>query len=117
MAKKDANTSVEMLAASFTKLEGMGVRLPSTDIVLQHDNTRREFKNNSGLRFCGAQVSSKNIKSITCQYLRRGHAHEDVDQLFALLSKHLLRVRQMQTVDDVVSTIRSFFQGHPPFSG
>lgn len=116
--KKDASTSVEMLSAAFTKIQAMGIPLASTDVVLQHDNTCREFKNNSGLRRACAQVSSKNVKSITCQYLRSGHTHEDVDQLFGLLSKYLLRIRQMQTPSDVVETIQGFLANTKlPFAG
>lgn len=55
--KKDSNASIEMLSYALTLLARQGLHLPSTDIVLQHDNTSREFKNNGALRWACSQVS------------------------------------------------------------
>ncbi|CAK9005962.1 unnamed protein product [Durusdinium trenchii] len=56
------------------------------------------------------EVSSRNIRSFVVQYLRSGHTHEDIDQTFGALSKHLLRVRDLQSPSDVVNTIKDFLQ-------
>lgn len=56
------------------------------------------------------KVSSRNIRSFVVQYLRSGHTHEDIDQTFGALSKHLLRVRDLQSPSDVVNTIKDFLQ-------
>lgn len=48
------------------------------------------------------------MRSITCQYLRTGHTHEDVDQLFGTLSKYMLKVRDLQCPADLVKAITDF---------
>lgn len=106
--KKDGNASVELLSCALTLLEKRGLNLAAADVFLQHDNTCREFKNNNGLRWGCSQVSCKNIKTLTCSYLRTGHTHEDIDQTFGALSSYLNRVRRLQTPEDVVQTIKQF---------
>ena len=99
----------------FTHLQQRGVPLSQTHVILQHDNTCREFKNHSGLRFCASQISSKNLMGVTCSFLRTGHTHEDIDQMFSRMSKHLQRVPVLQTPDDVCNTINDFLQqAHMP---
>ena len=113
--KKDGNASVEILAHMLTHLKQKGIPLSQSHLVLQHDNTCREFKNHSGLRFCASQVSSKNLMGVTCSFLRTGHTHEDIDQMFSRMSKHLQRVPVLQTPDDVCNTINDFLQeAHMP---
>ena len=106
--KKDANASIEILSHALSMLQKSGVNLAACDITLQHDNTCREFKNNGGLRWAATQVSASNIRSFVAQFLRSGHTHEDVDQGFAALSKHLLQVRQLHTPEDAARCIQSF---------
>lgn len=116
--KKDSNASIEILAAMLTRLRDKGLPLSQMHVHLQHDNTSREFKNNGGLRWAASQVSSKNLLSVTCSYLRTGHTHEDIDQVFSRLSKHLGRVRDLQDPNDVCATIEDFLQrAHMPFEG
>ena len=55
---------------------------------------------------------------MTCSYLRTGHTHEDIDQIFSRLAKHLGRVRDLQDPSDVCATIEDFLKNaHMPFEG
>lgn len=75
--RKDGSASVEMLAHMLTRLQRKGVPLSQTHLVLQRDNTCREFKNHCGLRFCASQVSSKNLASGECDlffFKNRSHS-------------------------------------------
>lgn len=108
--KKDPNASIELLSHGLTLLQRQGQDLPTTDLYLQHDNCCREFKNNSGLRWAASQVSGANLRSICCSYLRTGHTHEDVDQIFGTLSKFMLKQRKLQTPGDVQAMIEAFLK-------
>ena len=106
--KKDGNASTEMLSFVLTRLQRQGLHLPSTHLVLQHDNTCREFKNHNGLRWCISQVSGGNLASTTCQFLRTGHTHEDIDQQFGRLGKWMQKFRDIQTPSEVADVIRQY---------
>lgn len=114
--KKDGNASVEILAHMLSRLKAKGLPLSRMRVVLQHDNTCREFKNATGLRWGASQVAGKNVASMTHRYLRCGHTHEDIDQIFSRLARHLRKVRDMQTPQDVCKVIEDFLQtAHFPF--
>ena len=116
--KKDANMSVELLAHALTLLQRQGQNLATTSLWLQHDNTCREFKNAHGVRWQCAQVVSKNIYRCTSAFLRSGHTHEDIDQVFGSVSKWLLKCRDLQDPTDVRAAILSFLsQAKMPFEG
>lgn len=104
--KKDGNATTEMLSFALGVLRRQGVHLPSTSLILQHDNTCREFKNHNGLRWCVSQVSAGNLARITCQFLRSGHTHEDIDQQFGRLGKFMQKFRDIQTPNDIAEIIR-----------
>ena len=106
--KKDGNASTEMLSYVMGVLARQGLHLPSTHLVLQHDNTCREFKNHNGLRWCVSQVSSGNLASVTCQFLRTGHTHEDIDQQFGRVGRWMQRHRDIQTPNEVADVISKF---------
>lgn len=106
--KKDGNASTEMLSYILGVLHRQGLHLPSTALVLQHDNTCREFKNHNGMRWCISQVSAGNLASISCQFLRTGHTHEDIDQQFGRLGKFMQKYRDIQTPSEVADVIRQF---------
>lgn len=55
--KKDGSASVEIMSHALTCLERQGCHLPSTDLILQHDNTSREFKNHNAFRWAACQVA------------------------------------------------------------
>ena len=110
--------SVELLAHALTLLKKQGQNLASTALWLQHDNTCREFKNAHGVRWMASQVGCKNLDRITAAFLRTGHTHEDVDQCFGMLSKWLLKCRDLQDPLDVKKAISQFLsQAKMPFEG
>ena len=116
--KKDGNFSCEMLSHVLTLLERQGQCLANAQLYLQHDNTCREFKNNIGLRWCCSQVFGHNLDRVCCSFLRSGHTHEDVDQVFSQLSKSLLKCRDLQTPEDIQQAIASFLsQAKMPYEG
>ena len=106
---KDSNSSVECLAHTLNILsKEHNVNLRGHHINIQSDNTPREIKNNHSMRWLICQVSCSNIKSASLRYLRTGHSHEDVDQCFGRLAKHLARVRNIETPQDFVRIVKSF---------
>ena len=106
--KKDGNASTEMLSFVMGVLARQGLHLPSTHLICQHDNTSREFKNHNGLRWCVSQVSAGNLASITCQFLRTGHTHEDIDQQFGRLGRWMQRYRDIQTPSEIADVISNY---------
>ena len=87
---------------------GTGFRCVSAWMCIA-DNTSREVKNNMLLRWAAAQVSSSNVRSITFRFLRQGHSHEDVDQAFGRLSRHLSSKLQRANVpQDFVDSVDGF---------
>ena len=106
--KKDSNTSIELLAHALEKLAASGVRLEATDLVVQADNTCRECKNNPMIRFLAAQVSCGHLRSATMSYLRSGHSHEDIDQVFGRLAQHIMKVKRIETSDDLCDVVQDF---------
>lgn len=106
---KDSNASCESLASAFDLLQGHHhTDLRASHIIVQADNTARELKNNQTMRFCAAQVSCGNIKSISLQFLRAGHSHEDIDQVFGRVARHLSRARKIQNPEEIMEQLRTF---------
>lgn len=107
---KDSNASTETLCHAMHLLErDFDVYLPGCALHIQADNTSREVKNNMLLRWAAAQVSSSNVRSITFRFLRQGHSHEDVDQAFGRLSRHLSSKLQRANVpQDFVDSVDGF---------
>lgn len=93
---KDSNASTETLCHAMHLLE-------------RDFDASREVKNNMLLRWAAAQVSSSNVRSITFRFLRQGHSHEDVDQAFGRLSRHLSSKLQRANVpQDFVDSVDGF---------
>ena len=107
---KDSNASVELLAHGLTVLKQMGAPLHEMHIGVQSDNTCREVKNSQCLRFLGALVSGRIVRSSSLSCLRSGHSHEDIDQCFGWLSKFSMRCRRLQTPGDVVDCIEAWLK-------
>ncbi|CAE7294563.1 unnamed protein product, partial [Symbiodinium sp. CCMP2592] len=111
--RKDSNTCVELVGSCLQRLKDRGMQLSRTHVNIQADNTSREMKNGPVLRMLAALVSNGSCLSATASYLRTGHSHEDVDQLFGQVAKHLKRVRQCQTSEELVSHVQSFLDALP----
>lgn len=109
--QKNSDASIETLAHALTLLEKEhGVALSQCHIHVQADNTAREIKNNYFLRWSACQVSCGNVGALSVRFLRTGHSHEDVDQAFGRLARHLAKLRLAQTQADFARSIRSFSQ-------
>ena len=106
---KDSTTMCELLAHCLTLLQRQGVVLSKVSLTVQADNTPREYKNNPFLRFLAFLTSNQIVASASLKTLRTGHSHEDVDQVFGLLAKHLVhRVRSLATPSDFVRHIHDW---------
>ena len=85
--KKDSQTQLETLARALSELcvaKGLALGLH-----FQQDNCFREGKNQYMLCFCLSLVLFGCVRWSSCGYLRTGHSHEDVDQVFGCLSRLL----------------------------
>ena len=79
---------IELIGHALTLLQGRGVNLRASSIVVQCDNTPREQKNNPVFKFLGGLVRWHCCQSALSS-LRTGHSHEDIDQCFGQLAKYL----------------------------
>ena len=113
---KDSNMTIETLAHTLTVLvKEFRVDLTQVHLCIQVDNTCREAKNNMVLRWCAAQVSCGNVKSISLNSLRSGHSHEDVDQCFGQLARCIARHKRAATLDHFMQIVGDFAKGmHRP---
>ena len=75
--------------------------------MLVADNTTKSAKNQFVLRFLSYLVGRKIFKSVTLFQLMVGHAHEDLDQLFAVVYSYLKKKASWQTPDEVLQHIKS----------
>ena len=117
--QKNSDASVETLCHALHLLQSKhGVVLSQTHLNIQADNTVREIKNNHCLRWAAAQVSSGNLLGISFRFLRTGHSHEDVDQCFGRLAKHISKLQKAETPDDFLASIQTFasnmYRPHEP---
>ena len=110
--RKDANTCLELVAHSLTRLKQTGWDLTRTTYRLQCDNTSRELKNNVTLRFLASLISAGVLSQAYLESLRSGHSHEDIDQIFGGLARHLLKLRDAPTSDHFVDSINLFLQNY-----
>lgn len=109
---KDASVMVELLAHLLTLLRKSGVNLSMLNLHVQADNTTRELKNATALRFLSALVSAGVLASASLQHLRSGHSHEDIDQLFGSLALFIVRhSRHCETPDQFIRVIQRFADG------
>ncbi|CAK9061755.1 unnamed protein product [Durusdinium trenchii] len=106
---KDSNTSCEILADSLQRLAVAGVDLSACRVTLQADNTCREVKNGILMRYVASLVSDGVIGSGRLSFLRTGHSHEDIDQLFGRVASFIkLKVRTALTSSDFVHALEEF---------
>ena len=109
---KDSNASVETMAHALHLLESEhGVCLRGCSLSIHADNTCREVKNNPFLRWAALQTSCGNFKNVSVRFLRTGHSHEDVDQAFGRLARHLSRLKVAQEPSDFLDSIKQFASG------
>ena len=58
-------------------------------LYLELDDCGRENKNRYVLAFLALLVEEKVFEEIEIGFLMKGHTHEDIDQLFSCVSRHL----------------------------
>ena len=63
-------------------------QLPRT-LFLQVDNASKETKNKAVTAYCAALVEAGVFDTIIVSYLLKGHTHEDIDQIFSVVSEKL----------------------------
>ncbi|CAK9008227.1 unnamed protein product [Durusdinium trenchii] len=89
--RKDSGAQIEQLARGLESVSQEYNMLPY-GLMVQQDNTYREGKNRHYLAFHVLLVSLKVLRWSVCSYLRVGHSHEDIDQVFSvqaqLISRH-----------------------------
>ena len=72
--------------------------LPFPDhLVVQSDNTTSQAKNSEVAKFLAVLVSKGKFCTAVLNFLRVGHTHEDVDQVFGVLLALVLRRVKFQT--------------------
>ena len=102
---KDANFSTECVACALN-LASKSLHLPSTDVIIQCDNTSRELKNGHFLRFCAAAVSNQTVRTMGVSCLRTGHSHEDIDQLFGQISTRIAKMKSVPSSEAFLEAMR-----------
>jgi hypothetical protein len=88
---KDSSWCCDLLAWTLNVIGGR-TDLRSVHANVQCDNTTRECKNGTILRFLALQVGGQRLKSGQLSCLMSGHSHEDVDMWFASIA-HVLESR------------------------
>lgn len=106
---KDSNTSIEILASTMTRLTQLGCDLPSSRVTIQADNTCREVKNGHVMRWASSLVSDHRCQEICMSFLRSGHSHEDIDQVFGSAADWIRRrLPRAESSEDVVTSLQGF---------
>ena len=96
--------------SSLTKLDSLGKKL-----FIQLDNTSKENKNKHLLRFAAQLIERKKFEEVQISFLMVGHTHNDVDQMFSLISKRLFKsntknLQQLRTkIRESSTKVSSFF--------
>ena len=85
---KDSTTMVELISHALTILQKK-VDLRKCAVTIQCDNTPRELKNNPMCKYLSYLVCNNILFASALSSLRTGHSHEDIDQVFGQLAKHL----------------------------
>lgn len=86
----DPNLTMNVLLHSISRI---GNHLPPT-LFIQLDNCYRENKNYSFLGVCALLVYRRHVQDIQINFCLTGHTHEDIDQVFSVISDKLKRYRK-----------------------
>ncbi len=88
---KDTNFTCELIMHALTMIMRQhGQRqLAEAHLHVQLDNTSSCNKNNILLRFLAFITAKCMVTSATCNFLRKGHTHEDIDQYFGQVAKRI----------------------------
>lgn len=84
--------------------------LSQCEVIAFGDNSSKELKNNSVCRLLAGLTNSFRIKRSELRTLESGHSHEDLDQVFSVLSAHLSTVQELHTPEDFRSSIQEWLE-------
>jgi hypothetical protein len=94
---------LEVLCLLLTKVSDMckaaGRRFPA-HLVVQADNTVAQTKNSFVSSFLSYVVGQSKFSTATMNFLMVGHTHEDVDQMFGLVTELLVRKHKWETPEE-----------------
>ena len=76
---------------------------------LQSDNTTAQSKNSSSHLCCALLVGRRQMSTVTCSYLTKGHTHEDVDHFFGELLP-ILRRNHFECLEDMQQLLQKELQ-------
>jgi hypothetical protein len=79
-------------------------------LVIQSDNTTAQAKNDETLVFLTLLVLRQRFQTATLNFLMPGHTHEDVDQLFGLVTAWMLQLPCFNSPADVLEHLHSRLQ-------
>ena len=105
---------IEILCRVIQSIATKG-NLPS-HLCLQSDNTTSFSKNGPTHLFMAWLVASSRFCTVTCNYLTRGHTHEDVDSFFSELLP-ILRRRDFQCLEDILAFLETDLKTRAEESG
>lgn len=99
-----ASTFCELLTRTLSRVRDIcgqrGTPFPA-HLVVQSDNTTSQAKNAEVQKFLAILVRKFKFHTIVLMFLRVGHTHEDVDQMFAVLLTLVLRRTRFQRPEDL----------------
>ena len=107
---KDSSWCCDLLAWTLNVI-GEYTDLRNVHLNIQCDNTSRECKNGTILRFLALCVGSARLQSAQLNCLISGHSHEDIDVWFATIA-HVLEARnELHTPEAFRAALDHHLQG------
>ena len=98
--------SCELLAHAISTIaQHFHLELHKCDVRIHGDNSSKELKNNSCLRWLSELVSSHRIRSGCVATLQAGHSHEYIDATFGLLAAHLAGYSELHVPQDYIRAL------------
>ena len=102
---KDATAEIEQLARSLDNVLSDCGSLP-VGLSCQADNTYREAKNRHYIGFLMLMTVLKTFRFVLANFLRVGHSHEDLDQVFSVQASLISRC-EFDTPSDLIDILDS----------
>lgn len=104
----DASCVLELLARTLEDVAKICEQekrpFPAT-VLLYSDNTVRECKNNTVMKYLGALVGRFRVKFAGSCFLRKSHSHDLIDQLWGIIARRLASSDKLQSTNDIVCEI------------
>ena len=107
------NFTIECLMRTLEKVSHRdydGGKLPP-HLFLQLDNCTGSNKNKFVFGLCNLLVHFHSFESVTVSFLIVGHTHEDLDQIFSIISRHL-HTLNLDTADDFMDAVLDALKNH-----